>query len=247
MAPTLDTQSRSHTKTSASSAVILFLLFATARPTGQTPQSPGIVPAQEAVAIKNEPHHHLKFENSFVRVWDAMIPAGDATKFHVHAKDNVLISLSDAHVRVETVGSAPSESTPKAGDVSFRKAPYVHRVVNVGESAYHNIAVELLKRPFVKPTKEAEPENRNLVLENDSVRVFRISLDPAQSTGIQSNLPPALIVNLAEAQIEVETPDKQTEVKSFQPGDVQFRIGLLRQSLKNVGNTRFEAMEIQFK
>lgn len=234
-------------KTSVPSAVVLFLLIAATYSAGVTPQSPGIVPAQEAVAIKNEPHHHLKFENPFVRVWDTMIPGGDATKFHVHAKDNVVVPLSEAHVRVETVGSAPSESEPKTGDVSFHKAPYVHRVVNIGESPYHNVAIELLKRPYVKPTKSQGPENRTLVLENDSVRVLRIALDPGQSTGMQSNLPPALIVSMTDAQIEMETPDKKSETKSFQPGDAQFRIGLLRQSLKNVGSTRFEAVEIEFK
>src|SRR5260370_11004377 len=97
-------------KTSAPFAVVLSLLIAATYSAGVTPQSPGIVPPQEAVAIKNEPHHHLKFENPFVRVWDTMIPGSDATMFHVHAKDNVVVSLSDAHLRVETVGSAPGES-----------------------------------------------------------------------------------------------------------------------------------------
>jgi hypothetical protein len=229
------------------SAVILSLLIAGTYKAGVTPQSTNIIPAQEAVAIKNEPHNRLKFENSFVRVWETSIPTGDATKFHVHAKDLVVISLTDTHLRDETVGKVPSESTPTTGEVSFRKAPFVHRVINIGESPYHNIAVELLKRPYVKPTKAPEPGNRTLVLENDSVLVFRMALDPGQSTGMQSHLPPALIVSMSDAQIETETPDKHTEVKSLQPGDVQFRIGPLRQSLKNTGSTRFEALEIEVK
>jgi hypothetical protein len=110
------------------------------------------------VELSNEPHHHLKFENEYVRVWDTMIPANDATLWHRHSNDNVVITLGDANVRVETVGTAPAESQPKFGDVGFRKASYVHRTMSIGTAPFHNMAIEILKSPPSDPQSKIKQQ-----------------------------------------------------------------------------------------
>ncbi|HKS41181.1 MAG TPA: hypothetical protein VJX74_11275 [Blastocatellia bacterium] len=47
------------------------------------------LPLQTAVMVLNEPRHHVKFENEYVRVIDASMPLGDTTLFHTHPLDNV--------------------------------------------------------------------------------------------------------------------------------------------------------------
>ena len=56
--------------------------------------------SQSPVEIKGEAHHHPKFENEFVRIWDVTVPAGEATLWHVHRRDNVVITLADANLRI---------------------------------------------------------------------------------------------------------------------------------------------------
>jgi hypothetical protein len=59
---------------------------------------------QSPVEISGEPRHHPKLENEFVRIWDVTVPAGDATLWHAHRKDNVVVSFGDVNLRIETLG-----------------------------------------------------------------------------------------------------------------------------------------------
>src|SRR5260370_30048990 len=123
---------------------------------------------QSPVEISGEHHHHPKFENEFVRVWDVTVPAGDATLWHVHRNDNVVITIGDASLRIETVGAAPTESLWKFGEVRFGKATYVHRAMNIGGTPFHNLTIELLKSPPERKVISTQPEPipRAPVLEN---------------------------------------------------------------------------------
>ncbi len=87
---------------------------------------------QSPVEIGGEPRHHPKFENEFVRIWDVTVPAGDATLWHVHRNDNVVVTLGGATLRIENMSSATVEGEWKFGDVRFSKATYVHRAMNIG-------------------------------------------------------------------------------------------------------------------
>src|SRR5882762_1024201 len=160
------------------SKLILFALVLV--PTGtlsqsNTPQSP--------VEISGEPRHHPKFENEFVRVLDVTVPAGDATLWHVHRRDNVVITLGTASLRIETVGAETAEVFWKLGDVNFRKATYVHRAINIGATPFHNLTIELLKSPAGSPAASSLKKTtaRQPILENERVRVYRVALEPGQS------------------------------------------------------------------
>src|SRR5438128_5238003 len=153
---------------------LLILLLALALvPTGTWSQSSS---PQAPVEIKGEAHHHPKFENEFVRVWDVTVPAGDTTLWHVHRKDNVVVTLGEARLRIETAGAAPGESLWKFGEVRFGKATYIHRAMNVGATAFHNFTIELLKSPPERKviSTQSEAVNRVPVLENERVRVFQV-------------------------------------------------------------------------
>src|SRR5437867_9028877 len=80
---------------------------------------------QSPVEIRGEPRHHPKFENEFVRIWDVTVPAGDATLWHVHRNDNVVVTLGGATLRIENMSSETADGEWKYGDVRFSKATYV--------------------------------------------------------------------------------------------------------------------------
>ena len=102
---------------------------------------------QNPVEIKGEPRHHPKFENEFVRIWDVTVPGGDATLLHAHRNDNVVVTLAPAKLHIETLDKDPVDTEWKFGEVRFSKATYIHRAMNVGTTAFHNLTIELLKPP----------------------------------------------------------------------------------------------------
>jgi quercetin dioxygenase-like cupin family protein len=227
-------------------SLVFLLTFALipAAPLSQSnsPQSPA--------EISGEPRHHPKFENEFVRVWDVTVPAGDATLWHIHRNDNVVVTLGDASLRIETVGAAPAEVQWKFGDVRFGKATYVHRAMNIGTTPFHNMTIEILKSPAGSQelSKPKEPITRTPVLENERVRVYRVTLEPGQATTVHTHLLPGLAVAITAGEIEITTEGKDKPDRVSLPAtDVRWRGGPATHSIKNVGKTRFEAVDIELK
>jgi quercetin dioxygenase-like cupin family protein len=207
---------------------------------------------QSPVEISGEPRHHPKFENEYVRVWDVTVPAGDATLWHAHRNDNVVVTLGDASLRIETLGGTPAESQWKFGEVRFGKATYVHRAMNIGTTPFHNMTIEILKSPpgsdFLSKLKDTG--TRTPVLENERVRVYRLSLAPGESTGTHSHYPPGLAIAITSGEIEVTTPTKgkdKLDRLTLAVGDTRWHGGGISHSIKNVGKTRFEAVDIEVK
>lgn len=201
---------------------------------------------QNPVEISGEPRHHPKFENEFVRIWDVTVPVGDATLWHAHRNDNVVVSFGDVKLRIETLGREPVESLWKFGEVRFSKATYIHRAMNVGTTAFHNFTIELLKPP-VGATLTREP-GREPVLENERVRVFRVTLEPGQSGPMHTHSAPILAIALTPGELEVTTRGKDKPERVSRPaGNVLWRSEVVTHSIKNVGQARYEGVDIEFK
>ena len=202
------------------------------------------------VEIKDEPHHHLRFENEFVRVWETALPEGEATLWHRHNFDNLAVTIGDAKLRIEPLEGAPAESETKMGDVAFRSASYVHRALNIGQSAYINLLVEFLKPPAGRPNPiQSKDENgRKPILENDRVRVYRLSLASGESIPMHSHPYRGLVVTLWPAEIEVKTANiKKVQRFKIDGAEVRWRPGPVTHSIRNVGKTRFEGVDIELK
>src|SRR2546423_9626356 len=154
--------------------------------------------SQSPVKIKGEAHQHPKFENEFVRVWDVTVPAGESTLWHVHRNDNVVVTLGDANLRLENASAPPTEAQWKFGEVRFAKATYIHRALNIGTTPFHNLTIELLKPSnFVaNPSMLPVQIGRIPVLENDRVRVYRLSLAPGEAVGMHTHPLPGLVVTI---------------------------------------------------
>jgi quercetin dioxygenase-like cupin family protein len=227
------------------SRLILFALVLIPAVTLSQSNSP-----QSPVEISGEPRHHPKFENEFVRIWDVTVPAGDATLWHTHRNDNVVVTLIGAKLRLEKVGAPTADVEWKTGDVNFGKASYTHRAMNVGTTPFHNFTIELLKSPSGPKILSAlnEPTGRQPILENERMRVYRLSLAPGESTSMHPHLLPGLGITITPGTIQVTTAgtDKPDRIK-VTAGEVRWRSGPINHSIKNVGKKRFEAIDIELK
>jgi quercetin dioxygenase-like cupin family protein len=229
------------------SCLLILLLAFVLTPIGTLSQSNS---PQSPVEISGEPRHHPKFENEFVRVLDVTVPAGDATLWHVHRNDNVVVTLGGASLRLEKVGAPTVEVLWKVGDVNFGKATYIHRAMNVGTTPFHNLTIEILKSPplsgILANTKEEIA--RSPIIENERVRVYKLSLAPGESTTTHTHFLPGLGISITPGTIRVTTKGKDKPERVRVPaGEVRWRSGPVIHSIKNVGKTRFEAVDIELK
>ena len=203
---------------------------------------------QNPVEIKGEPRHHPKFENKFVRIWDVTVPGGDATLWHAHRNDNVVVTLAPAKLHIETLGRDPVDAEWKYGEVRFSKATYVHRAMNVGTTAFHNLTIELLKPAPATGDSSTAPSQPGLepVLENDRVRVYRTSLAPGEVQATHTHPFPSVVVTITAGDIEV-TANGKTVRHPVKDDDVSWQAAGVTHSVKNVGRTRFDSVNIEFK
>jgi quercetin dioxygenase-like cupin family protein len=204
--------------------------------------------AQNPVEIKGEPRHHPKFENEFVKIWDVTVPGGDATLWHAHRNDNVVVTLAPAKLHIETLGRDPVDAEWKYGEVRFSPATYIHRAANIGPTAFHNLTIELLKPANANPPVLAKEGDREPVVENDRVRVFRVTLEPGESTPVHTHPLPGLSIAITAGELEATTAGSAMPVRMMLPAtDVRWRPGRVTHSIKNVGTNRFVAVDIELK
>lgn len=102
---------------------------------------------REPVPVEKEPHHHVVFENQYVRVLNVLFPVGEVALFHTHSNDNIGIPISGDKSQAQPQGVDWSEPTDvKPGAAGFRKArgqAYTHRVRSAGKLPFHVIDVEI--------------------------------------------------------------------------------------------------------
>jgi hypothetical protein len=117
-------------------ATILLLLTATAL---HAQSIPG------AVLATREPHHHLAFEDSTLRVLRVRVGAHDTTLLHEHDSDYFWIALGASRIVNAKIG-AP-DATVSAPDLSVHYAfgPFAHVARNLSAKPFDNITVELLQ------------------------------------------------------------------------------------------------------
>ena len=204
---------------------------------------------QTGVPLEQEPHHRIVFENKNVRIYDALIPPGAVTLFHTHSADSVAVAIHSGKGTNEFLGKAAVDITAVTGNAGFSKATYTHRVGNVGSTPLRFVGAEV-KAPSESPGIPAILDalhGHKLVLENDRVKVYRVSIDPKQATGIRSRTLPWLRISVSQSTISVQGPGKNPETLETKPGDYRWHEGATAQSLENVGSTTYEAIEIEWK
>ena len=95
------------------------------------------------ITMEQEQHHHLVFENAYIKAFYVEIPPHDRTLYHRH--DLPYLSLSPP-----LLGSTPPTSSggpPSGGPrVGYMAGGFSHTVTNSRDVALRNVAIELLRR-----------------------------------------------------------------------------------------------------
>jgi len=135
-----------------------------------------------AVLARNEPHHHLTYEDSTLRVLRVRVGPRDTTLLHEHDPDYFWIALGPS----EVVNAKPGvpDATIKSADRSIHYTPgnFAHIARNPGTVPFDNITVELL-RPQSNVHNLCEPALAGAKLScGDSTEFAGVSTHPAFAT-----------------------------------------------------------------
>jgi predicted metal-dependent enzyme (double-stranded beta helix superfamily) len=80
------------------------------------------------------------------------------------------------------------------------------------------------------------------------VRVYRVTLAPGESTGMHKHLLAGLGITIGPTEIELDMQGKdKPELIKVATGEARWRPGAVTHSIKNVGQTRFETVDIELK
>ncbi len=102
----------------------------------------------EHATVSSNVGTRLLFENDRVRVWDLRLEPGESTGLHEHSTDYFFVVIGDGTLEREDPGGV--RRPPKQmrdGEVHFRPIGDhdIHAAVNVGQTTWRNIVVELKK------------------------------------------------------------------------------------------------------
>lgn len=135
-----------------------------------------------AVLTKKEPHHHLTYEDSTLRVLRVRVAAHDTTLLHEHDPDYFWIALGASEVVNAKLGAPDATIASADRSIHYTPGHFAHVARNPGATPFDNITVELL-RPQTNVHNLCEPALANSKLMcGDSAEFTGASSHPAFAT-----------------------------------------------------------------
>jgi quercetin dioxygenase-like cupin family protein len=212
--------------------------------------SGAVASAQSAVPIEQEPAHRLVLQNAAIRVFDVWLPPGAVTLWHVHRHDGVSVRLTDATIADEPEDGQPAEFRLRRGAVAYgaNATAMTHRVRNVGDTAFHNLYIELLTdRDAGKDRTAAAGSERPAEFENERLRALRRILAPGESTAMHTHALNGVAVLVSAGQLEITPAEGAARSIDAKAGAAQWIESGTRHRLKNVGEAPIEIIDVELK
>ncbi len=154
-------------------------------------------PLLPGLPIAEEPHHHLVFENGYVKVYEVEVGPRQATLEHQHLYDNLFVVLGDAHLTNQVAGKSEKNLDLPNLTVDFGRAPYSHVIQNDGDQPFRNVTVELLhpqgrvqklsaslQTPVTTHDRHTKTVHQTMVLATQEMRLRSVDLSPGSSWSV---------------------------------------------------------------
>ena len=162
---------------------------------------------QEPVVATNlEPLHHIILENKYVTVMRVLIQPGQSTQFHEQHLDYVNTHIQGSPVKIQYLSKPDNNTEMKTGNVKFgahQGGSEVDKVTNTGTTVNHQVAFEIkLPGPgHFGGASRPESQAFQAVLDKKTVKGWKVSLHPGESTGEYVQKGPGVRVFFSEGRI----------------------------------------------
>ena len=207
---------------------------------------------ERIVSIDQEPNHRYVLDSPSLRVFDVFFPTGEVSLYHRHAADSVLVCLDGADVTSEEPNKplVPRPPIP-SGLIYYRPyatEPLVHRVRNIGTTAFRILDIEILTPPRSDSALAQLPNLFNIVIENSRVSVSKLRLLPNQSTGVVKFTGARLlaVVTAGKFLISTGSQSRDTVIDAVR-GHLDMRENAEKEVITNIGDTVLELVSVEAK
>jgi len=205
---------------------------------------------ESIVSIDQEPSHRLVLKSDSIRVFDVSFPSGKTSLWHSHEKDSVLFCLDGAEVPSEEPGKelVPRPPIP-SGLIYYRgyaSTPFVHRIRNASTTDFRILDIEVLSDRQVAGGLAALDKSLAVVLDNDRVRVSKVSIKPSQAVE-QRFAGPHLLVASSSGDFDIGSPGKAPFRVVAKRGHLHMEEDAQEQSIRNAGREDLEVVIVEVK
>jgi quercetin dioxygenase-like cupin family protein len=204
-----------------------------------------------AVSINNEPHHKRLLYTNDLRLWDVMVPAGQATPPFVHEYDVATVVIGDGTLNIQRNGEALPASAPNArGTVIVAEhsgVPATYRIENSGTTDYRAFEIENMHdagkwaavSPIAAPGSSALKESR-------AFTIYDLALKAGDPPAMHQHAGATIIV-LLNGTLEQGGIGGEEPVRIRQPGQWLALPRFQGHTVVAVGNGDAHAIEIEVR
>jgi len=235
---------------------LMIFLFLSACTGGNTPENEQEPTADTEKEITNESLSGVEqslLENDHVNVLKVTLKPEESLPWH-RGGPRVIYSASDYSVRFK---QNPDDKTSQ--QESFKKGELhwhsknTHSVKNTGSTKAEFIV--FMRKPGSFPEQadysaksdlaEEMPDDADVVLENEAVKVINVTLDGGQEVPMHQGVK-RLVYSLKDYSLRFNTPNDEAEKQDFEAGDVHWHEGGAH-AIENTGDETAEFLLIKFK
>ena len=178
------------------------------------------VPSAVPIPLRDEGHHHLVFENSYVHVFFVEIPAHETTLLHHHDLPYISVPPGSGYAARPLSRTAGAPSAPYTPRVGYSPGNFSHVVTNSSGAPLRNVAIELVRPQGVVrdrcaailPNQPAEtceessltavkPSKHTPLLETDEILVESWELGPGAAITLANDRLDLLVGGLTDVTI----------------------------------------------
>jgi hypothetical protein len=207
--------------------------------------------ASPAVAVEHTSYHVPAFSNELVTVLNVFIPPHRESGYHRHSLDSVGVLISDTQRTGQPLGAEATVTAPRgrgsANFTNYAREPLIHNVAITGDAPFHNIVVELLDENPYGFTPRARGQGYTQILDNERVRIWRLTLEPGQTAAAITQAAPGVRVVIDGGEIVEILADGRERGMAPHSGEFFWQDAGTTRAVRNVGTSRIDIVEVELK
>ncbi len=201
-------------------------------------------------------HYHLEIQNQWVRVIREHMAPHDTMRMHQHpAPGAVIVFLTARHNRLISPDGRSQELRDPAGQVMWSAAS-THRSENLSGDAFEAVQIEPKApdgaagafSPGKRDAAAVDPKHYQIVLENEYVRVLRVSIGPHEKLAFHEHpATGAVLVHLTDQHLRLTLADGTSRETHYAVGQVHWADPAAAHQDENLSDTELRFVRVELK